>query len=274
MVKSLIITLTLVPFLLSGVFAKFGGRYIPVTVDVNNYTLNQPNLLVKVDKEEVVFNAHEGHAIEKVVSDNKVIRTFNLSVEAPKTVVKHLHDTYTIVSINVEPSLNLAYTKKGDQYVVMDITEFYETVFFRGLENVVVDLEKVESSGYFSVSEFGSGQMHEFEITTRRISKLVAGDKDLVAGKDELLLGVVVHIQGEKKVATVWYVYKKDGRIKEIFFQRVNKKWTRVDQKTAAKTLHAINPKFSADYRSIYDGFSVSSVLFSIAAICVIAFYY
>ncbi|EKX71989.1 ema family member protein [Theileria equi strain WA] len=273
MVKSLLRASAVVFLALSGVFAKGDVRYLPVTVDISNYMLNQPNLFVKVDSEEVVFNAQEGHAIERVVNGDEVIRTFDLSQEAPKTVVKHIDDNYVIVSINVEPSLNLAYKHNGDRFVEMDITEFYETVFFKGLENVVVDLDAFSTSGYFSSSDFGPGKMYEFEIPSRRISKLVAGNTVLVSGVDELLLGVVVHVNGDRKVATVWYVFKPDGRIKEIFFQLINRTWTRVDTKTAAEALHFINPNFSVGYKPIYDGFSVACVSFTLIAIAFAVLY-
>nr|BAA32979.1 merozoite antigen [Theileria equi] len=227
----------------------------------------------KQSEEHIVYTAQEGFAIEKVKDGASVIKTFDLKEQTPKTVVRHIKDNKPYVVIAVESALHLVLKKDGDKWVELEAAEFYETVLFKGFESISVDLA-AEVSDKFAETAFGTGKKHTFKAPGKRVLKIVDGKEELINGENEVVLDLELFISGDKKVARLVYLYKGDGRIKEIFFQLVEKAWKRVEVKEAAETLHGINNSFPADYKVVYDGFSVYGAFLAVAAIAFSTLFY
>ncbi|EKX74232.1 ema family member protein [Theileria equi strain WA] len=242
--------------------SKAGKASVNVNKDVIEHVTVTPN----EDGTVVLFTAHEGYSIEKVFEGSTFITKFNLEAYSPKSVTKHMKNGKIYVTAAVENALHLAYKKDGDKYEEMPIIDFYEEVLLKGREVATVDLEKLEGP-LFTVTTFGSGKKHTFSSEKKRVGKLVADDDTLIKGEEEFVTELCVFVGGEKSVARVVYLYKGDSRIKEVFFQKTEEGWTRVEVDTAAEILHSIDSTFSADYKTIYDGFSAYSVFFAVLAI-------
>nr|BAA32984.1 merozoite antigen [Theileria equi] len=227
----------------------------------------------KQSEEHIVYTAHEGYAVEKVKEGDSVIKTFDLKEQTPKTVVRHIKDNKPYVVIAVESALHLVLKKDGDKWVELEVAEFYQEVLFKGFEAVSVDLAAAVSDK-FTETTFGSGKKHTFKAPGKRVLKVVDGKTELIDGDNEVVLDLELFVSGDNKVARVVYLYKGDGRIKEIFLKLVEKAWKRVEVKDAAETLHGINSTFPADYKVVYDGFSVYGALLAVAAIAFSTLFY
>nr|QAB45130.1 equine merozoite antigen-2 [Theileria equi] len=271
--KSFAGVFTLAYLAVSGIFADEAPKVSGAVVTLGATTLDH----ITVDDTtagKVVYTAHSGYAVEKVVDGDKVVKAFDLKVDAPRSVTTHLKEGKNYLTICVVPALHLAFKKEGDAWVEMPLADLYEQVLFKGREEVVGDLDKHEDTALFGSEAFGSGKKHTFTATGKKISKVTFGDHVLVDGSYEVFLGLTVYAHGDKKVATVWYLYKPDARIKEIFFEKAGDSWVRVDVTAAAKILNGINPSFSADYKTQYDGFSVYGVFSAVAAVFAVALFY
>lgn len=244
------------------------------TVNIAQTAKDQHNITVTSGDNYVVYTADEGYAFNKVTDNFIVIATFELSRKlSPKTVTKYVVENGIYVTIALEPSNHVVYKKTGDGYTELKLADFYETVLFKDLEKVTIDVDKYENATYLESSEFGTGKMYEFPSSTKRPFKVVSNGKDIVGGKEQVLIDVVIYAKEDDKILRVGYVYKKDERIKEIFYKKSGKSWNRVDVKTAAKTLHAINSSFPLNYESLYDGFSRVTILFSVGTLVLFVLY-
>ncbi|AFZ80577.1 equi merozoite antigen 3 [Theileria equi strain WA] len=277
MTKSLFGVAAFTYFAISSVFAeeaakpKFTGLVLDVNKEIIDHVAVESTGID--DQIATVFAAHRDFAIEKVVDGEKIIKTFDLSKQTPERVEKHVKGDKIFVVITVDPALRLAFKKEGDAWVEMPLADFYEELVFKGLSGVAVDLDKFADGSLFSAAEFGSGNKHTFSAAGKRASKVTFGEKDLLDGNNEVILDVFVFVSGDKKVAKVVYLYKGDGRIKEIFFQLVDKAWTRVEVKAAATVLHSIDSSFPADYKTVFDGFSAYGVFSAVAAVFAVALF-
>ncbi|EKX73216.1 ema family member protein [Theileria equi strain WA] len=264
--KSFVAILSLACLTVTEASAKNTPKVVGTVVDISKDAVDHVKIEPEDDGNTVIFSLKDGYAAEKVVDGSETIKTFDLEKHAPKYITKHIQDGKAYLVIVVEAAYHLAF-KKEKEWTSIDITAFHESVFFKGFESIVLDLEKFVDSSLFSVEAFGSGEKYAFEAPNKRASKVVSADKDVVSGDDKLILDACVYAKGDSMIATVWYIYKPDGRIKEVFFQKTEDGWTRVDVTTAAKVLNGMNPDFSTDYKTVYDGFSVSHVFFVAFAI-------
>lgn len=128
----------------------------------------------------------------------------------------------------------------------------------QGLEAVTIDLD--EPYEEFISSVFGYGKSYSWPFTKKRVGKIVFGEAVILSGKYEVIIELTIFTRGEIKVAKIVYIYKPDDRIKEIFYERRSDDWVRVDIPIAAKVINKIEPFFSVDYKTIYDGFSAYGV--------------
>ncbi|AFZ79972.1 ema family member protein [Theileria equi strain WA] len=227
---------------------------------------------------KTTFTIHEGYAAETVADGSKMISMFNLEFKSPRRVEKYVVGDRMFVVITVEPALCLSFEKDSGWWVGIPIYYFYEQVLFKGLEGIVIDLEKFADGSLFSAAEFGSGKKHVFKAPGKRILKVVYDENVPLIASEGVVLGLTVYANGEKKIAQVIYIHKewetrRESRIKEVFFQKTEEDWVKVDAKAAATVLHDMNPEFPADYKTVYDGFSVSGVFLAITTILAVALF-
>lgn len=250
--------------------SKTGKASVNVDKDVIDNVTVSPN----EDGTIVLFTAHEGYSIEKVFQGSTFVTKFNLEVYSPKSVTKHVKDGKVFVTAAVENALHLAYQKDRDKYEEMPIIDFYEHILFKGCEAITVDLDEL-SKDYFTVTTFGSGEKHTFGSKKKRVGSIVAGDDVVLKGVEEFVTELYVFVGGNHQVARVIYLYRGDNRFKEVFYHKTTEDgWIRAEVEVAAEALHNIDPTFPADYKTIYDGFSVSGVFFALVVIASSALLY
>ncbi|EKX72071.1 ema family member protein [Theileria equi strain WA] len=261
---SLILVISLA---ISGTLAAKVHNCSSATVNIANDVNEQYNVITKVDENHIVYTTAEGYAFKKVVDNLVEVATFDLKATSPKTVTKYLIDDGIYVTVAMEPSQHFAYKKRGNEYVKLNLVEFYENVLFKDFEKVTIDADKCESAVYFDASSFGSGKMYEFPSSLKRPLKVMSAGKQILGVPKEVLIDVVIYVSGSDKILRIGYVSRDDSRIKEVFYQKVRTYWSPVTVSAAAKVLHAMNSAFPADYESLYDGCPVLTVLFSVAAL-------